>query len=189
LYFWSSLKGYGKCLFCLFWGQKVAFLCCTLVNQKKRQRMVNRVILIGNLGRDPEVRRLESGAVVAKFSIATTDSYKDKEDNWQDQTEWHDVVVWRQLAERAETSLKKGMLVYIEGKLTHRTWQDQDKNNRKTTEVVASSFRVLNNRQGGSTGSTTYFPSEEPARTSDFSSVGSVNETYSNASADDDLPF
>jgi single-strand DNA-binding protein len=149
--------------------------------------MVNRVILIGNLGRDPEIRRLESGAVVAKFAIATTDAYKDKEDNWQEQTEWHDIILWRQLAERAESQLKKGMLVYIEGKLTHRTWQDQDKNNRKTTEVVANSFRIVNNRQGSSSSSS--FPSEEPARTNEYSSVGAVNENYSNASADDDLPF
>jgi len=151
--------------------------------------MVNRVILIGNLGRDPEIRRLESGAVVAKFAIATTDSYKDKEDNWQEQTEWHDIIMWRQLAERAESQLKKGMMVYIEGKLTHRTWQDQDKNNRKTTEVVANTFRIVNNRQGSNGSSSSYFPSEEPARANDFSSVGAVNENYSNASADDDLPF
>jgi len=80
-------------------------------------------------------------------------------------------------------------MVYIEGKLTHRTWQDQDKNNRKTTEVVANTFRIVNNRQGSNGSSSSYFPSEEPARANDFSSVGAVNENYSNASADDDLPF
>ena len=110
--------------------------------------MVNKVILIGNLGRDPEVRRLESGAVVAKFSIATSESYRDKDGNWQDQTEWHDIVVWRTLAERAEQYLKKGMTIYLEGKLTHRTWQDQEGKNRKTTEVVADYFRILDRKQG-----------------------------------------
>lgn len=110
--------------------------------------MVNKVILIGNLGRDPEVRRLENGAVVAKFSVATNETYKDKSGAWQTLTEWHDVVVWRSLAERAEAQLKKGMQVYIEGKLTHRSWQDQDGNSRKTTEVVANSFRLLGKRDG-----------------------------------------
>ena len=105
--------------------------------------MVNRVILIGNLGRDPEVRRLENGAVVAKFSVATNENYKDKSGEWQSQTEWHDVVVWRNLAERAESQLTKGAQVYVEGKLTHRSWQDKDGNNRRTTEVVASYFRAL----------------------------------------------
>jgi single-strand DNA-binding protein len=105
--------------------------------------MVNRVTLIGNLGKDPEIRRLESGAVVAKFSLATSENYKDKEGHWQTQTEWHDVVVWRQLAERAESTLKKGMTVYVEGKLSTRTWQDQEGHNRRTTEVVGSYFRVI----------------------------------------------
>jgi single-strand DNA-binding protein len=111
--------------------------------------MVNRVILIGHLGRDPEVRRLESGAVVAKFTVATEERYKDKEGKWQSQTEWHDVVVWRQLAERAESTLKKGMSVYIEGKLSTRSWQDQEGNNRRTTEVVASYYRVVAKPQEG----------------------------------------
>ena len=81
--------------------------------------MVNRVILIGNLGKDPEVRRLENGAVVAKFSLATNENYRDKSGEWQQQTEWHDIVAWRALAERAESSLKKGSMVYVEGKLSH----------------------------------------------------------------------
>ena len=108
--------------------------------------MVNRVILIGNLGKDPEVKRLENGAVVAKFSVATSENYKDKSGEWQSQTEWHDVVCWRNLAERAEQSLKKGTQVYVEGKLTHRTWKDQDGNNRRTTEIVSNYFRVVSGR-------------------------------------------
>ena len=123
--------------------------------------MINKVILIGNLGRDPEVRRLESGAVVAKFSLATNESYRDKNNEWQTQTEWHDIVVWRNLAERAERDLKKGKLVYVEGKLTHRKWQDKDGNDRYTTEVVANTFRLLERREASS-GYNTGFPSEEP---------------------------
>ena len=108
--------------------------------------MVNRVILIGNLGKDPEVKRLENGAVVAKFSVATSENYKDKIGEGTTNTEWHDVVCWRNLAERAEQSLKKGTQVYIEGKLTHRTWKDQDGNNRRTTEIVSNYFRMVSGR-------------------------------------------
>jgi single-strand DNA-binding protein len=150
--------------------------------------MVNRVILIGNLGRDPEVRRLENGAAVAKFAVATNENYKDKSGDWQTQTEWHDVVVWRTLAERAESTLKKGMSVYLEGKLTHRTWQDQDGNNRKATEVVASYFRILDKREarsGDSNGSNGYFPgtANEPA----FATSNMPSEVP--GGLDDDLPF
>ena len=108
--------------------------------------MINKVTLVGNLGRDPELRRLPSGAAVAQFSVATNERYKDREGNWRDQTEWHEVVVWRQLAERAEQQLRKGMLVYLEGKLTTRSWQDKDGNPRKTTEVVGNYLRILNRR-------------------------------------------
>ena len=159
--------------------------------------MVNRVILIGNLGRDPEVRRLENGAVVAKFSVATNENYKDKSGEWQSQTEWHDVIVWRNLAERAESQLTKGAQVYIEGKLTHRSWQDKDGNNRRTTEVVASYFRALSRRDGDSSGSSGgYFPSADdenrsasPERTSSMSAPASNDKAAPEMDADDDLPF
>lgn len=157
--------------------------------------MVNRVILIGNLGRDPEVRRLENGAVVAKFSVATNENYKDKSGEWQTQTEWHDVIVWRHLAERAESQLSKGAQVYLEGKLTHRTWQDKDGNNRKTTEVVASYFRALNKREGGD-GNSGYFPSSEDEMphstttvTSGKSESAPATPPAATADGDDDLPF
>ena len=155
--------------------------------------MVNRVILIGNLGRDPEVRRLENGAVVAKFSIATNENYKDKSGEWQKQTEWHDIVLWRGLAERAESTLKKGMAIYIEGKLTHRSWQDQDGNNRRTTEVVGNYFRILSKREDGPDTGGGYFPTA-----SDEQTGGGFAESKNTAppvkeevadSADDDLPF
>lgn len=158
--------------------------------------MVNRVILIGNLGRDPEVRRLENGAVVAKFSVATNENYKDKSGEWQSQTEWHDVVVWRSLAERAEQQLKKGGQIYLEGKLTHRSWQDQEGNNRRTTEVVASYFRLLGRKEssGGSGGG--YFPStEDEVAATNMSSAATPTPAAPStnkeggAPADDDLPF
>ena len=164
--------------------------------------MVNRVILIGNLGKDPEVRRLENGAAVAKFTLATNENYKDKSGEWQTQTEWHNVIAWRNLAERAESSLKKGMTVYVEGKLTTRSWQDQDGNNRYTTEVVSNYFRILSKREAGAgvgSGGGGYFPSaadEAPATTntpSDNFTVASPppvkEELPDTATADDDLPF
>tara|TARA_X000001316_G_scaffold4768_1_gene1064 strand:- start:250 stop:660 length:411 start_codon:yes stop_codon:yes gene_type:complete len=136
--------------------------------------MVNRVTLIGNLGKDPEVRRLENGAVVAKFSVATSENYKDKSGEWQTQVEWHDVVCWRNLAEKAESTLKKGAQVYVEGKLTHRTWQDQDGNNRRTTEVVANYFRTISSR------SSTQGMNEQQMNTESDEGMTGTN---------DDLPF
>lgn len=157
--------------------------------------MVNRVILIGNLGKDPEIRRLENGAVVAKFPIATNENYRDKSGEWQQTTEWHDIVAWRALAERAENTLQKGAMVYVEGKLTHRTWQDQDGNNRRTTEVVANYFRLVSRREGGSSNNSGYFPGVEDESTSAGNSVSSEPSTQhapsveAHESADDDLPF
>ena len=108
--------------------------------------MINKVILIGNLGRDPEVRRFDNGSAVAKFSVATNENYRDKSGEWQKITEWHDVVCWRQLAERAEKSLKKGSMVYIEGKLTHRKYQDQNGVDKYITEVVANVLRSIRSK-------------------------------------------
>ncbi len=131
--------------------------------------MVNKVILIGRLGKDPEVRRLESGAAVAKFSLATNDHYKDKEGNKVEQTEWHQVVVWRGLAEVAEKFLHKGMLIYVEGKLTHREYTTKENEKRYITEVVANNFQMLERKESGS--SSGYFPpdpenaAKEPATT------------------------
>jgi single-strand DNA-binding protein len=121
--------------------------------------MLNRVTLVGHLGRDPEVRRLENGTSVGKFSIATTESYKDANNEWQNQTEWHDIVVWRLQAEQAEKTLKKGSFVYIEGKLTHRKYTDKNGIERYATEVVAAMFRNLEKTKSEGGG---YFPSQEP---------------------------
>ncbi|MEO6130269.1 MAG: single-stranded DNA-binding protein [Saprospiraceae bacterium] len=145
--------------------------------------MVNKVILIGNLGRDPEVKYLEGNIAVAKFSVATNESYKDKKGEWQKETEWHDVVAWRQLAERAEKQLKKGSQVYVEGKLTHRKYQDKDGIERFVTEVVASSFRILD-RRDSRPGSHDEGMPPDPSY-NDSSSMPASGEQH----ADDDLPF
>jgi single-strand DNA-binding protein len=120
--------------------------------------MLNRVTLMGNLGRDPEVRRLENGTAVGKFSIATTESYKDANNEWQNLTEWHDIVVWRNQAELVEKTLKKGSSVYIEGKLTHRKYTDKNGVERYATEVVASMVKSLERPARNDAN----FPSQEP---------------------------
>lgn len=107
---------------------------------------VNKVILIGNLGKDPELKYLEGNIARLNFSLATTESFKDKNGNRVDQTEWHNIVMWRSLAETAEKLLKKGTQVYIEGKLQTRQWNDKDGNKRSTTEVVAETFKILQRR-------------------------------------------
>lgn len=111
---------------------------------------VNKVILIGNLGKDPEVRRLENGTMVATFSIATSEVYTDKTTGVKKEiTDWHDIVVWRGLAEVTEKYVKKGYKVYIEGKLKKRSWQDKEGNTRYTTEVIADEMNILSRPEGG----------------------------------------
>lgn len=149
--------------------------------------MINKVTLIGNLGGDPEVRTLESGTKVGRFSLATNESYKDKEDNWQTLTEWHNVVVWRDAAERAERQLKKGMLVYVEGKITYRKYADKDGQDRYVTDIVANQFRILEKREGGS-GNDMRFPSSEPTgRGTEATSTPTVEAAT--PAEGDDLPF
>ena len=104
---------------------------------------VNKVILIGNLGKDPEVRYLDNGVAVANFSLATTENYKNKEGERVSQTEWHNIVLWRGLAEVAEKWLKKGSLVYVEGKIRTRKWEDKDGNNRYSTEILGDNMTML----------------------------------------------
>ena len=107
---------------------------------------VNKVILVGNLGKDPEVRYLDSGVAVANFSLATTESYKNKEGERVNQTEWHNIVLWRGLAEIAEKYLKKGSSVYIEGKIKNRKWEDKDGNTRYNTEILADNMTMLGSK-------------------------------------------
>ncbi|MGQ0828532.1 MAG: single-stranded DNA-binding protein [Bacteroidota bacterium] len=133
---------------------------------------VNKVILVGNLGKDPEVRHLEGGASVASFSLATSESYKDKSGQRIEQTEWHNIVVWRGLAEIAEKYLKKGMTIYIEGKLRSRSWDDKEGNKRYTTEVVGDHFTILSKKENSS---------QAPAGADESQSLGTKSA--------DDLPF
>jgi len=144
---------------------------------------VNKVILVGNLGKDPEVRHLDNGRAVANFSLATSETYKNKAGERVTNTEWHNVVLWTPLAEIAERFLKKGGQVYIEGKLTTRSWDDQDGNKRYTTEVVGREMTLLGRREDGEGGGMAASPSAQAA-TPAASPVSNIPEDDS-----DDLPF
>lgn len=112
-------------------------------------RGVNRVMLIGNLGKDPDVQFLEGNIAVAKFPLATTETFKDRSGKLISQTEWHTVVLWRGLAELAQKYLHKGSLVYIEGRLRTRSWEDKEGNRKFATEVVGDNLIMLDKRTDG----------------------------------------
>lgn len=145
---------------------------------------VNKVILIGRLGKDPEVRNLDNGAVVANFSIATSESYKDRTTGEKKEiTEWHNIVLWRGLAEISQKYLKKGDMVYIEGKLRTRSWEKEGVT-RYTTEIVADNMNMLSPKGGaGSSGGGSDYASQERSSVDSFRNAGSTVD------ATDDLPF
>ncbi len=144
-------------------------------------RGINKVILIGNLGKDPEVRYTPNGGAVATISLATSESWKDKNTGETvDRTEWHRVVFFRRLAEIAGEYLKKGSKVYIDGKLQTRKWQDKDGQDRYTTEIVANEMQMLDSR-GGSGGGY-----DAPAMSG---GAQSPEPAISGADFDDDIPF
>jgi len=139
---------------------------------------VNKVILIGNLGKDPEVMTLESGVKKASFSLATTETFRNKEGNKTDHTEWHNVVLWRGLAEVAEKYLKKGQSIYLEGRIRKRTWEDDNGNKREIYEILGDNMNMLGGR-----------------RDTDTSGNGNKTDNSSSSEPDvadiigDDLPF
>jgi single-strand DNA-binding protein len=108
---------------------------------------VNKVILIGNLGKDPELKYLEGNIARVNFSLATTEAYKDKTGNRIEHTEWHNIVMWRTNAENAEKMLKKGMQIYVEGKIQSRQWNDKEGQKRNVTEIMVDTFRILQKRE------------------------------------------
>ena len=122
---------------------------------------VNKVILVGNLGKDPEVRHLEGGVSVAHFTLATNEYYKDKQGTRVERTEWHNISAWRGLAELAEKYLKKGTQVYVEGKLRTRQYQDKDQQTRYITEIIADEISLLGGRPSGAAISTASLAAEE----------------------------
>ena len=113
---------------------------------------VNKVILVGNLGKDPELRYTPSGTAVVTFSLATTERYKDRDGNRQEKTEWHNIVAWRQLAEICGKFLHKGKQVYIEGKIQNRSYDDRDGNKRYISEIVVDQMQMLGSRSDSQSG-------------------------------------
>ncbi len=173
---------------------------------------LNKVMLIGNLGRDPEIRHTASGQQVANFSLATSESYNDRNGQRQTRTEWHKVVVWAKLAEICGQYLRKGSRIYIEGRLQTRQWEDQQSQKRSTTEVVATNMLMLGGRgegagdsqgggnyqqnssyqQGGYQGGAQGGPQSSPppqAQPQGAPDSGFVPDSSMDPGADDDLPF
>jgi len=156
---------------------------------------VNKVILVGNLGRDPEVRYMPNGEAVCNFSIATTDSWKDKSGQKQERTEWHNIVMYRKLAEIAGEYLKKGRPVYIEGRLQTRKWQTKEGQDRYTTEIIADQMQMLGG--GRAEGGAPFDPADENQAPSMGASNPSAPSSTSSPSAaagdfdafEDDIPF
>ena len=160
-------------------------------------RGVNKVILIGNLGSDPELRYTGSGTAVCNFSLATTESYKDRDGNQVENTEWHRVVAWARLAEICGEYLSKGRQVYIEGQLQTRQWEDKDGNTKYTTEIKAREMQMLGSRDSGDGGGGggSYNQSPRPQRQNQgggqrqqapSSNGGGGDYSFE---PDDDLPF
>jgi single-strand DNA-binding protein len=147
-------------------------------------RGVNKVILVGHLGKDPEVRYAPSGQAIANVTIATSDSWKDKNTGEkQERTEWHRVVFFSRLAEIVGEYLKKGSQVYVEGRLQTRKWQDKDGNDRYTTEIVANEMQMLGSRQGGG------MPSEDFNQDNSSASKPAATASAGAGEFDDDIPF
>lgn len=137
---------------------------------------VNKVILIGNLGKDPEMKYLEGNIARLNFSMATSEFHKDKNGNRIEQTEWHNIVLWRSMAESAEKVLRKGTQIYLEGKLQTRQWIDKDGNKRNITEIVGESFLVLQKKEN--TGGHPNTTAEDTG-----------NVSFEDLGRKDDLPF
>jgi len=149
-------------------------------------RGVNRVVLIGNLGKDPDLQHLEGNIAVAKFPLATTETYKDRNGTLISQTEWHTVVLWRGLADLAQKYLHKGSLIYLEGRIRTRSWEDKDKNKRFITEIIGDNLVMLdkrkeqteNNNNEGNNVDATGFPD-----------INFDSNSLGNIISKDDMPF
>ena len=146
--------------------------------------MINKVILLGNLGKDPEVRHLESGSVVAKFPLATNESYRDRNGEWQQITDWHNVVMWGNAAERAEKYLKVGNTIFVEGKIRTRKWQDNSGNDRYTTEIIVLNYKLVDKKEN----SEQNFTNENNSNTGSVDNTNKGNDVPNNDQVDD-LPF
>ncbi len=154
-------------------------------------RGINKVILVGNLGQDPEIRYTPSGLAIANVTVATSDSWKDKQSGeQQERTEWHRVVFFSRLAEIVGEYLRKGSQVYIEGRLQTRKWQDQSGQDRYTTEIVANDMQMLGSRsQGAGAPPTDYNQARPPSKPTPAANRASAPATAAPDDFDDDIPF
>ena len=150
-------------------------------------KSVNKVILLGNVGKDPEIRSTGGGTMVANFTLATSDRFQDQQGNWQDRTEWHNLVAFKRTAEIVRDYVKKGKQLYIEGKIQTRSWDDKTSGEKKyRTEILCNELTLLGSKSdgGGSGGyskaNTTSYDQRTPASQPDYSDVGIT---------DDDIPF
>jgi len=154
---------------------------------------VNKVILVGNLGRDPETRYTTAGEAVTNIRLATTDTWKDKSGEKQERTEWHSIVFFGRQAEIAGEYLKKGRQIYVEGRLQTRKWQDKEGQDRYTTEIVADRMQMLGNREGGSAPMASEPPDHgapaEPRGEARPGGKGSAPAKKNVDDLDDDIPF
>ncbi len=150
---------------------------------------VNKVILVGNVGKDPEIRHLDSGVAVANFPLATSESYTAKNGEKVTTTEWHNIVLWRGLAEVAEKYVTKGRQLYIEGRIRTRNYDDKDGNKRYMTEIYGDTMQMLGSKNDGNTGNSQYNNNNQGNSTS-TSQSSEANEPETNESGgDEDLPF
>lgn len=145
---------------------------------------LNKAMIIGRLGQDPDVRYTQSNTAVANMSVATSERYKDKSGEWKENTEWHRVVAWGRTAEICQEYLKKGSLVYIEGPIQTRQWEDKDGQTRYTTEIKALTMTMLDSKSSGSNGGGV---SDKPDSAQPVSSNVDLNDNLDDI--DDDLPF
>ena len=153
-------------------------------------KSVNKVILIGNLGKDPEVKYTPNGMAVAKFSIATNERFKDKEGQWQDRTEWHNIVAWQRLAEICGEYLKKGRSVYVEGRLQTRSWDDKDSGQKKyMTEIVANDIVLLGGQRDASGGGDDAGGRSRGVAASFDQRVPEADVAHATTITDEDIPF
>jgi single-strand DNA-binding protein len=153
---------------------------------------VNKAILIGRLGKDPETRYMTNGEAVTNVSLATSENYKDKSGEKQERTEWHNLVMYRRLAEIAGEYLKKGSMIYVEGRIQTRKWQDKDGKDRYTTEIIVNEMKMLGSKSGSGSGSFEVVDdqSSAPARSAPAARPAAAPAAKGNFdNFDDDIPF
>ena len=148
-------------------------------------KSVNKVFLLGNVGKDPEIRSTGGGTMVANFGLATTERYKDQQGNWQDRTEWHNVVAYARLAEIVRDYVKKGSKLFVEGRITTRNWDDKEHAGRKVyrTEIIVNDLSLLSGREEGTSrpGSSAGNFDQRPAAQEDYSQAAEISDA--------DIPF